>query len=182
MSLTAQLNVTPDGFCNHADVVIDDQFNAFAVQCLEEADRLLLGRKTFDLFAGHWPRAAKDASLPEGEQRLARAIDDIEKLVISRSLSESDWKPTSILSDFDEPAARSLSRSGRTIVLGSPSIISQLAAWGALDRLMLSVHPVMGQQGARLFDELVPKTLVFEREFPTGSSVRTYVFAAAPEH
>ena len=177
MAMTAQLNVTPDGFCHHADVVVDDAFMEFAVRCLEESDCLLLGRKTYDLFRDHWPRAAQDAGLPPWETRLARNIDDIDKMVVSRSMTGSVWQPTSIIVDLNEDTARSISATRRTIVLGSPSVIFQLARWGVLDQLMLTVHPVMGREGVRAFAGPAPATMKFEHDFPTGAS-RTYVFVS----
>lgn len=179
MPVAAQLNVTPDGFCNHDDVAIDDRFMAFAVQCLEGADRLLLGRKTYDLFVAYWPAAARNASLPEWEQTLARSIDAIDKVVVSRSMTASDWGTTSVLADLDEDSARALSMSGRTLILGSPSLIAQFAEWGLLDELMLSVHPVMGRDGMRLFDGSVPAGMFFDHQFPSGSAVTTYRFVSA---
>ena len=180
MGIAAQLNVTPDGFCNHPDVDIDDAFMEFAVRCLDEADRLLLGRRTYDLFVGHWPEAARDPSLPAWEQRLGQAIDGIDRLVVSRDMTGSDWGDTAILHDFTEESARRLGAEATTLVLGSPSIIAQLAAWGALDRLMLSVHPVMGGQGVRPFEGFAPQGMAFERVVETGANIMTYVFVASP--
>ncbi|TDH34198.1 hypothetical protein E2A64_16075 [Pseudohoeflea suaedae] len=176
MSVTAQLNVTPDGFCNHDDVVIDDDFMRFAVDCVEACQTLVLGRKTYELFVAHWPDAANDTSLPEWEQRLGRAIDGTPRTVVSNSLSGSDWKGTSILRDLNPASAEHVRRSGAVLVLGSPSIIAQFAGWGLLDNVLLSVHPVMGRTGTRPFAKFAPEEMHFARSYPTGPKVMTFEF------
>ena len=176
MTVTAQINVTPDGFCNHDGVAVDDGFMAFAVDCLTPADRLLLGRKTFELFAAHWPAAARDTSLPAWEQRLGQAIDGIDRIVASRTLTKVEWPGTSILSDLDRDSARSLAENGELLIFGSPSIIGQFAGWGLLDRLLLTVHPVLGRQGVRLFGGTAPEDMTCDADWQTGAGVRTYRF------
>ena len=178
MTVTAQLNVTPDGFCNHEDVAIDDDFMAFAVDCLAPADRLLLGRITFEMFASYWPAAARDASLPIWEQRLGQAIDGIDRTVASRTLTGTDWPGTAILPHLDEDSARTLARDGHLLIFGSPSIIAQFAGWGLLDTLLLSVHPVLGRRGLRPFDGTVPEGMTCVSDRQTGAGVRTYRFTA----
>ena len=176
MTVTAQLNVTPDGYCNHDDVMIDDAFMRFAVDCLEACQTLVLGRKTYELFVAHWPRAATDTSLPEWEQKLGRAIDSTPRTVISNTLTRSDWKRTSIERELDRQSAERIRQSGNTLILGSPSIIAQFAGWGLLDRLLLSVHPVIGGTGVRPFAAFAPEPMRFVRSFPTGPDVMTFEF------
>ena len=177
MPVTAQLNVTPDGFCNHDDVVIDDAFMRFAIDCLERSQRLVLGRKSYELFVAHWPQAARNKSLPEMEQKLGQAIDGIERTLVSRSVEASDWPGTTILSELDRDAAGKLRSEGDILILGSPSIIDQFARWGLLDRLLLSVHPTIGGTGKRLFEDQMPAEMEFAREFETGANVKTFEFA-----
>ena len=83
MAITAQINVTPDGFCNHDDVVIDDDFMKFAVDIIEKAERLVLGRKTYELFKEHWPAAAKNPSEPrQGDQWNRKDRDLLDTLIL----------------------------------------------------------------------------------------------------
>lgn len=176
MPVTAQLNVTPDGFCNHDDVVIDDEFMRFAVGCLEASQTLVLGRKTYELFVAHWPRAANDTSLPEWEQKLGRAIDGTPRIVISNSLAGSDWNGTSIQRNLDRDSAEHIRQSGAVLVLGSPSIIARFAGWGLLDTLLLSVHPVTGGEGVRPFATSAPEAMRYVRSSRTGRDVMTFEF------
>lgn len=151
MPITASINVTPDGFCNHDDVATDDDFMNFEAALIESADRVILGRNSYDLFIAYWPHAAKDTALPEAEQRLARAIVDTPRIVVSRSLRDSAWEGTTVLDDFDSYTAREMASSEDLIVLGSPSIFSQLSQWDCIDRYHFVVEPFVGGRGHRLF-------------------------------
>ena len=152
MPITASINVTPDGFCNHDDVAADADFMTCEAALIESADYVVLGRKTYELFAAYWPQAARNPELDEAEIRLARAIDDTPRLVVSRSLNGSDWEGTTILADFDRALADEWSGRGRLIVLGSPSIFTQLSAWDLIDRYHFVIEPFVGGRGARLFE------------------------------
>ena len=177
MTATAQINVTPDGFCNHDDVAVDDDFMRFAVDCILTSDCLVLGRKTFELFADHWPHAARDETLPEWERKLGKAINETPRIVASESLSGSDWQGTSFCPRLDRESATALRASRDLLILGSPSIIGQFAHWGLLDRLFLSVHPLMGRAGERLFSASAPEAMQFVRSIETGAGIRTFEFA-----
>lgn len=176
MAITAQINVTPDGFCNHDDVVIDDDFMKFAVDIIEKAELLVLGRKTYELFNDHWPAAAKNPSLRKWEQNLGKAIDKTERIVISSTLSSSDWAGTTFWPTIDEERAATLQSGPDALVFGSPSIINQFLHRGILSTLLLSVHPVMGGSGTRLFDGLRTGRMEYHSDYETGRSVRTFEF------
>ena len=169
MPLHAQLNVTPDGFCNAEDVVADDDFMNFATDLIDGADRIVLGRRTYELFVVHWPAAARDSTLSLAEQRLGRAIDETPRTVVSRSMTGSAWARTVVLSDLTAESARELAQGGTALILGSPSIITQVAEWGLLDRLHLTAHPVMGGDGVRPFDRPPASlTAAGRSELPSG--------------
>lgn len=152
MPITASINVTPDGFCNHDDVVADDDFLHFEAGLIEASDRVVIGRRTYDLFVAHWPDAARDDQLSEAERRLACAIDETPRLVISHSLDGSDWNGTTILKDFDRTVASELARQEDLIVLGSPAIFTQLSQWDCIDRYHFVVEPIVSGHGHRLFE------------------------------
>lgn len=151
MPITASINVSPEGFCNHDDVVVDDEFTHAEAELIEAADRVIIGRKTFDLFVAYWPDAARNEALGEAERRLAKAIDETPRLAISRSLEQSDWEGTTILKDFDQTVARELAGEEDLIVLGSPSIFSQLSRWDCIDRYHFVIEPMVSGHGQRLF-------------------------------
>lgn len=150
--LIAQINVTPDGFCNHDAVIADDDFMAFAAALVEEADVLLLGRHSHDLFAAHWPQAAQCPDTGPAEARLARAIDGTQRIVASRRMKSSVWPGTTILPEMTEHSLTDLIAGQNALLLGSPSIVSQLAGWDLIDRYIFSVHPLLAGAGVRMFN------------------------------
>lgn len=151
--LAASINVTCDGFCHHEDVVVDDEFSDVGAAMVEAADRLLLGRRTFEIFADYWPAAARDSNRPASEQRLAKAIVGTPRTVASASLTQSEWEGTSLAKKFDAGAARRLAEREAVLLLGSPSLASQLAAADAIDRYIFLVHPIVAGKGIRLFED-----------------------------
>ena len=151
-TISASINVTPDGFCNHDDVIADDEFARIGARTAADADRLLLGRNTYELFEPYWPRAARDESLPPAQRDLGKAIDGTPRTVVSRSMEVSHWAGTDILRDFDAASAGRLAEQEDVLVFGSPSIIRQLGEWDVLDRLWIFVHPMLSGSGVRLFE------------------------------
>lgn len=128
------------------------EMTAFGLAQLRAADTLLLGRVTYEEFAGHWPSAGEEG----GE--FAPLINDMEKVVVSRTLRDEDvnWQNTRVARGDLTDEVTALKRApGRDIaVSGSVELVSSLMELGLLDRLQLEVHPiVLGPVGGRaIFD------------------------------
>jgi dihydrofolate reductase len=129
-----------------------EEMSAFGLAQLRAADTLLLGRVTYEAFARYWPSAGED----EGE--FAPLMNDMEKLVVSRTLRYDDitWQNTRVArGDLIEEVTALKRAPGRDIaVSGSIELVGSLMALGLLDRLQLEVHPiVLGPAGGRaIFD------------------------------
>ena len=129
-----------------------EEMTAFGLMQLRAADTLLLGRVTYEAFARYWPSAGED----EGE--FAPLMNDMEKVVVSRTLRDDDitWQNTRVArGDLIEEVTALKRAPGRDIaVSGSIELVSSLMALGLLDRLQLEVHPiVLGPAGGRaIFD------------------------------
>ncbi len=135
------------------------------------ADVLLLGRVTYDSFAGAWPDRE---SAGEVDAEMAKNLGDVRKVVVSRQPLELRWRSSELLSgELTEGVAALKADPGvRDILIpGSISVVQQLLAAGLLDELRLLVHPVVARHGRKLFDEgEVPYyfTLLASEVFPTG--------------
>jgi len=77
------INVTVNGGCYHEDVAADIEHHGYALKLPESASFVLLGRNTFDLFAGFWPGAATNHDLPSHVTELARELRGKRKYVLS---------------------------------------------------------------------------------------------------
>jgi dihydrofolate reductase len=147
------------------------------------ADVLLLGRVTYDSFAGAWP----DRETAGGEDAsFAAQLGDTRKIVVSRQPLEFTWRESELLEGELTEAVAALKASPglRGILIpGSISVVQQLLAAGLVDELRLLVHPVAARKGRKLFDvgEAPYHLKVLAAEvFPTGVIRVTYSPAEAP--
>jgi dihydrofolate reductase len=137
----------------------------------ETSDVLLIGRETYDSFAGAWPGREAGGGDDAG---FAKQLGDVRKVVVSRQPLEFTWRNSELIDgELTEAVAALKADPGVKGVLipGSISVVQQLLAAGLVDELRLLVHPVAARKGRRLFDEgdaayhlAVTKTEVF----PTG--------------
>jgi dihydrofolate reductase len=119
-------------------------------------DTLLLGRLTFQLFAGYWPHVASDPNAPEGARVMANELDQMNKIVFSKTLKKVDWINSRLVNSDPSKEVLELKKgNGPDITLfGSGSIIQQLARDGLIDEYLLVVTPVILGIGKRLFGSL----------------------------
>ena len=131
----------------------DENMGRAVSEDYDTADVLLLGRETYDSFAGAWPEreAAGGDDAP-----FAKQIGDMRKVVASRQPLEFTWRNSELIGgDLVEAVTALKADPGVTGVLvpGSISVVQQLLAAGLVDELRLLVHPVAARKGRRLFDE-----------------------------
>ena len=149
----------------------------------EGTDVLLIGRATYDSFAGAWP----DREAAGGEDAdFARYLGDLRKVVVSRHPLQFTWRNSELLRGDLAGAVRALKSDPgvrRILIPGSISVVQQLLAAGLVDELSLLVHPVAARHGRRLFDEGEPAyhlELVTSEVFPTGVAWLRYRPTSAP--
>jgi dihydrofolate reductase len=161
----------------------DENMGRAVVEDYDTGDVLLLGRDTYDSFAGAWPE--REAAGGEDAPFAAR-LGDTRKVVVSRQQLEFSWRNSELIDGelVDAVAALKADPGVAGIVIpGSISVVQQLLAAGLVDELRLLVHPVAARKGRRLFDDgdapyhlKVTATEVF----PTGVIRVIYVPADAP--
>lgn len=148
------------------------------------ANTLLLGRKTYESFAGAWPEREAAGGEDAG---FAKALGDARKIVVSNQRLEFTWRNSEQLAgDLVEVVAALKEEPGDThiAISGSPSIVRQLLGAGLLDELHLLVHPIAVRKGMTLFDSgesPIPLRLVSSETFRTGVLNLVYGPEASPE-
>ena len=149
----------------------------------DTADVLLLGRVTYDSFAGAWP----DREAAGGDDApFAKRLGDTRKVVVSRQPLEFAWRNCELLDgDLADAVATLKADPGVTGILipGSISVVQQLLAAGLVDELRLLVHPVAARKGRRLFDDgdaAYHLSVLKTEAFPTGVIRVIYAPTAAP--
>jgi dihydrofolate reductase len=135
---------------------------------------MLLGRRTWELFAGIWPGR---------DDEFSAKMNAIPKLVASRSLDRADaWQNSAVLAGDLLAAVRKHQQSRDIIVAGSASIVRALAAEDLVDEYRLLVFPLLLGSGERMFpDGTQPADLALVAAETAGPTVRlTYARAAGP--
>ena len=115
-----------------------------------KTDTLIIGRATYDSFAGAWPDRKE-----EGDG-FAKHLGDCRKVVVSRQPLEFTWRNSELLEgDLVEGVAALKNEAGdkHIAISGSPSVVRQLLEADLLDELHLLVHPIAIRKGKKLFDE-----------------------------
>lgn len=131
---------------------------------------LLLGRRTYDIFASHWP------FVPEDDE-IGQLFAGIPKYVVTGSDEPLEWKGSHRLADMDAVAALKAEDGPNLVIQGSSTLYPQLLRRGLLDRLVLMVAPVVLGDGKRLFGEGTAAgkwKLVEQRQTPGGTLMSTY--------
>src|SRR5215211_4035081 len=132
---------------------------------------LLLGRKTYQVFAAVWP--------PQQERPLAANLNSMPKYVVSSTLEDAEWNNSTVLSGEMTEEVERLKREidGEILVYGSTQLVRTLFEHGLVDELRLMVHPVMVGAGKRLFGETIekrPLRLVDSKQVGEGVVILTY--------
>jgi dihydrofolate reductase len=173
--ITAGLFISLDGVVeepgNWHFPYFDDEMGAAVDGQLGAADTLLLGRKTYDSFAGAWP--GREAAGGD-DASFAKKLGDARKIVVSNQNLQFTWRNSEQLQgDFVEAVTALKNEPGATDIAmsGSVSVVRQLLDAGLLDELHLLLHPIAVRSGMRLFEEgesRIPLRLVSSRAFSTG--------------
>ncbi|MFC4124987.1 dihydrofolate reductase family protein [Nocardia rhizosphaerae] len=147
----------------------DDAMGAAVDAQLGSADTLLLGRVTYDSFAGAWP----DREAEGGPDAVfAKKLGDARKLVVTHQDPDFTWRNSERLDGELTEAAAALKREpgGDIAISGSVSVVRRLLAAGLLDELHLLVHPIVVGKGERMFaeDATIPLRLLSSEAFGTG--------------
>ena len=138
-----------------------------------DADAMLLGRQTFEDFRGYWPQQTDDTS------GITAYLNQVEKYVVSSTLSEPGWEHTTVLSGDPVAEVRALKeRPGGDIVLtGSITLAHAMIEAGLVDEYRLFTYPAVQGRGRRLFPDgfhLERLQLTRSRAFRSGVTLSTY--------
>lgn len=161
----------------------DENMGRAATGDYNDADVLLLGRETYDSFAGAWPE--REAAGGE-DAPFAKQLGDLRKVVASRQPLEFSWRRSELIDGDLVEAVAALKADPDVkgiLIPGSISVVQQLLAAGLVDELRLLVHPVAARKGRRLFDggdAPYHLTVTATEVFPTGVIRVIYAPAAAP--
>ena len=122
---------------------------------ISTASTVLLDGQTYQGFGGFWPAVAGDEDADPRDRLFARWLNEAEKIVVSRRLTEAGWRNTRVADDDPAELVRRLRKEdgGDIVVLASHGVIRRLLEAGELDRLSITLCPELIGAGARLFGD-----------------------------
>lgn len=159
----------------------DEALGASVGEKFSHADAFLLGRRTYEIFAGYWPKVTDPAD------PIAGPLNSLPKFVASRTLEKTEWPGSELLQgEVPEAVAELKRRPGRELqVHGSGDLVHTLARHDLVDEYRLLIFPVLLGTGKRLFVEGAAPTafrLTGSTTNTTGVTVQTYERAGKPEY
>jgi dihydrofolate reductase len=175
--LILRMSMSLDGFVGGSKGELDWIFNnvdkesiAFGIAQLWEAGLHAMGRATYRDMAAHWPTSAEPWAAP---------MNQIPKVVFSKTLKDAPWGPVRILSgDLAEEVARLKAEPGKDILVhGGARFAQAVTRLGLVDEYWLLVHPVALGAGLAMFKDLPTPTslrLVNVKAFSGGTVAKTY--------
>ncbi|HSE39660.1 MAG TPA: dihydrofolate reductase family protein [Acidobacteriota bacterium] len=153
--LIAAMNMTLDGFCDHTAMIADDEIHQHYNELLSNAGTLIYGRITYQLMESYWPSVVKNPTGNKPTDEFAVLIDNIPKIVFSRTLKNVDWKNTKLKKEFIKEEVLELKQqTGKNIFVGSPSLIVASMQLDLIDEYQLSVQPIVLGSGLPLFKNI----------------------------
>src|SRR5438270_2422111 len=121
--IVAAINVSVDGFCDHTTMIPDEEIHEHYSDLLRNADTILYGRITFQLME-YWLTILKNPIGNKSMDEFAVAIDNIPKIVFSKTLKNIEWENASLADrDIEEVVSELKKKEGKSILVGSPGLI-----------------------------------------------------------
>lgn len=145
----------------------DDETSGHLMQRMLEPADLLLGRKTFDIFANYWP----------GHAEYWPGVNEVSKYVLSTTLSNEDavvtgWNNSLVLNSISDIEKLKSTEGSDIKVWGSSKLVQSMLKEGLIDEFWLMIHPVILGKGKRLFGhEAMPSTFELVESFTSAKGV-----------
>lgn len=176
--LIAVMNMTLDGFCDHTAMTADEETHQHYNELLRNAGVLLYGRTTYQLMESYWPSVVKNPTGNKPMDDFAVIIDNIPKVVFSRTLKSVDWGNTTLKNELIKEYILELKQqAGNYILAGSPGLIVALTQLELIDEYQLSVQPTILGTGLTLFKNIrdrVDLKLLKTKTFDCGAVTLYY--------
>ncbi|MGZ6351730.1 MAG: dihydrofolate reductase family protein [Ktedonobacterales bacterium] len=169
----------PNGEMDWIGEIYDEAMGKYESDIVDTADTLLLGRVTYESFAGSWPHVPDNPDAPESEKDYARRLNAMHKIVFSKTLPSAEWNNSRLMREVVPEEIEQLKREpGRDMLIyGSASLVQTLTNLGLIDEYQVLVHPVILGGGKPLFKDIknpVKLKLVNSKTHPSGVEVLTY--------
>jgi dihydrofolate reductase len=172
--IIAAINMTLDGFCDHTAGIADDELHQHYNELLSDAGTVLYGRITYQLME-YWATVVKNPTGNKSIDEFAITMDAIPKIVFSHTLKNVEWKTAKLAKrDIKEEVLELRQQTGKSILVGSPSLIVTLMKLDLIDEYQLCVHPIVLGNGLPLFKDIndrINLSLLKTKTFGSGAII-----------
>ena len=169
--------MTLDGICDHTVGLPDEEIHQHYTKLLGQGDAILYGRTTYQLME-FWRTLLENPSDEKSMNDFAKAIDNIPKIVFSRTLENVEWKSATIAKrDLNETVLELKQQPGKDIFVGSRSLIIQLLNSKLIDEFQICIYHLLEIRGLTLLDQITDR-IVFKvvntKTFSGGAIILYY--------
>jgi dihydrofolate reductase len=175
--IIAAINMSLDGFCDHTVGKVDEDIHNHYTALLNDADTILYGRITYQLMQ-YWQTILANPTGKQSMDDFAVAIDRIQKIVFSHTLSNLNWETATLATNnIEKEVAQLKQQEGKNILVGSPGLIATLTNLQLIDEYQLCILPVIAGKGLPLFknmQEIIDLKLVNTKTFDIGAVIHYY--------
>ena len=170
--------MTLDAFCDHTAMNADDEIHQHYCNLLRNAGIIIYGRITYQLMESYWPTVVKAPTGNKATDEFAIAIDDISKIVYSRTLKKVEWRNTELKNEIIKEEMSALKQQeGKDILVGSPALIVEFMQMDIFDEYQFAVHPTVIGSGLPLFKNIMGRVdlkLIRTKTFNCGAIMLYY--------
>jgi len=157
-------------------MIADEEVHRHAVENIDRADALLLGRVTYEMMEAAW-RSPRTGARPDWTEPFARTMDAAKKYVVSSTLDRVDWNAELVRGDLGKAVQQLKREAGKGLFMGGVKLPLALAELGLIDEYEFVVQPRLAGHGPTLFAGLskrVDLKLVSRLEFGSGAVAMRY--------
>ena len=169
----------PKGEMDWVTSIYDEAMGQYEIDFLTAADTLILGRVTYQSFAGSWPKVPENPSVSEQEKAYAAELNAMKKIVFSKTLEKAEWENSMVFRAIAPEEIKKIKQEpGKNIIIyGSASIVQELTNLGLIDEYQILMHPVILGDGKPLFKGVRTKhelELIKTKVNPSGVVILYY--------
>jgi dihydrofolate reductase len=158
-------------------IIPDEELHRHAMENIEQADALLLGRVTYEMMEAAWRLATRTVVMPDWTEPFARTIDAKKKYVVSSTLDRVDWNAEFVRGDLGTAVQQLKREPEKGLFTGGVKLPMALAELGLIDEYEFVVHPRLAGHGPTLFAGLskpIDLKLVSRLELGSGAVAMRY--------
>lgn len=172
------MHISLDGFAAGPNgeldwISYDEELEKYAEDIVSTVGSPLYGRVTYQMMKSYWPTVLNDPSATKHDMDHARWLEDVEKIVFSKTLEKTEWNNTRVIKDnIAEEASKLKQQPGKDLVIfGSPGLARNFLQLGLIDEYRLTVNPVILGSGKPLFkdvEDTISLKIVKTQSFNSG--------------